>query len=156
MEEKIVDKRQSRRDKHYQEAQALYTAGWELKTIANSVPVSLGTLEKWRSSDHWEKKKELVAEHPKLIGEALKGLVTQKVKNLLAGEVELNISNIEELYKIINLIEKTEEQIWDKRAVIIEVMSSFGKFARRQVGERGELQFLGKLMEKFFVEMVGG
>ena len=96
-----------------------------------------------------------MAEHPKLIGEALKGLVKQKVKTLLGNKDELNSSNIEELNKLISLIERLEEQSWDERAAVVEVMSLFGDFARRQVGEKEELQLLAKLMEKFFEEMEG-
>jgi hypothetical protein len=152
MNKKIV-KRKSKRDLHYDEAQSLFIAGWELEKISETLPVSLSTLKKWQSFGHWEKKKGLVAEHPKLIGAALKGLVKQKVKKLLGNHEDLNICNIDELNKIINLIERLEEQAWDEKAAIVEVMSLFGNFARRQVEEQEELQLLVKLMKEFFEEI---
>jgi hypothetical protein len=152
---KIIVKRKSKREIYYDEAQSLFTAGWELEKIAETLPVSQSTLKKWQSFGHWEKKKELVAEHPKLIGEALKGIVKQKVKKLLENQEELNISNIEEINKIINLIDRLEEQTWDERAAVVEVMSLFGNFARRQVEEKEELHLLVTLMKKFFEEMEG-
>jgi hypothetical protein len=154
MKQQIV-KKKSKRDLLYDEAQSLYTSGSDLKKIEKALQVSLRTLKKWQSLGHWEMKKELVTEHPKLIGEALKGLVKQKVKTLLGNQQELNICKIEELNKILNLIERLEEQSWDERAVVVEVMSLFGNFARRQLGEKEELQPLIKLMEKFFQEMEG-
>ena len=51
-----------------------------------------------------------MAEHPKLIGEALKGLVKQKIKTLLDNTEKINLSDIEELTKFIILIERLEEQ----------------------------------------------
>jgi hypothetical protein len=152
---KNIVKRKSKRDLFYDEAQFLFTVGWELEKIAETLPVSLVTLKKWQSFGHWEKKKELVAEHPKLISEALKGLVKQKVTKLLGNKEELTICNIEELNKTISLIDRLEEQAWDERAVVVEVMSLFGNFARRQVEEKEELQLLVTLMEKFFEEMEG-
>lgn len=152
---KNIVKRKSKHDLFYDQAQSLFTVGWELEKIAETLQVSLGTLKKWQSFGHWEKKKELVAEHPKLIGEALKGLVKQKVTKLLGNKEELTICNIEELNKTISLIDRLEEQAWDERAAVVEVMSLFGNFARRQVEEKEELQLLVTLMKKFFEEMEG-
>jgi hypothetical protein len=53
------------------------------------------------------------------------------------------------------LIDRLEEQAWDERAAVVEVMSLFGNFARRQVEEKEELQYLVTLMKKFFEEMEG-
>jgi hypothetical protein len=155
MKKTIVKKKKSKRDLYYEEAKSLFITGWELEKINETMPVSLSTLKSWQSVGHWERKKELIAEHPKLIGEALKGLVKQKVKTLIGDKEGLNLNNIDELNKIINLIERLEEQSWDERAAVVEVMSLFGDFARRQVGEKQELQVLVKLMEKFFEEMEG-
>jgi hypothetical protein len=147
-------KKKSKRELLCNEAQSLFTAGWELEKISETLSVSVSILKKWQSVGHWEKKKELVTEHPKLIGEALKGLVKQKVKDLLGNPDQLNVCNIDELHKIINLIERLQEQAWDERAAVVEVMSLFGNFARRQVEEE-ELRLLVRLMEKFFEEMEG-
>jgi hypothetical protein len=155
MKKNITKKKKSQHELHYQEAHALFIQGWNLEKIKEKLSVPVPTLEEWQRAGQWERKKELVAEHPKLISEALKGLVKQKFQNLLANEKELNISNIEELNKIMGLIERLEEQSWDERAVIVEVMSLFGNFARRQVEEKEELKLLTKLMEKFFEEMEG-
>ena len=148
-------KKKSKQDLFYEEARSLYITGWKLEKIAKALEVPLKTIKNWQSFGQWEMKKELVAEHPKLIGEALKGLVKQKVKTLLDNKNELNSGNIDELTKLISLIERLEEQSWDERAAVVEVMSLFGDFARRQVGEKEDLQLLAKLMEKFFEEMEG-
>jgi hypothetical protein len=155
MKKNITKKKKSQQELHYEEAHSLFIKGLDLEKIKEKLSVPVPTLEEWQKSGQWERKKELVAEHPKLIGEALRGLVKHKFKTLLANENEVNISNIEELNKIIGLIERLEEQSWDERAVIVEVMSLFGNFARRQVEEKEELKLLTKLMEKFFEEMEG-
>ena len=153
MKKKISYQRKNEKDRYYDEAHSLFITGTELEKIIETVPVSLSTLKKWQSVGVWERKKELVTEHPKFIGEALKGLVKQKVKKLLSSKDEINLSNIEELNKILSLIERLEEHSWDERAAVVEVMSLFGNFARRQVGEKEDLKNLAKLMEKFFQEM---
>ena len=139
----------------YEEAHSLFITGIELEQIAENLQVPLSTLKEWQEVGLWERKKELVTEHPKLISEALKGLVKQRVKTILGSKEQINLSNIEEITKIVNLIERLEEQSWDERAAVVEVMSLFGKFARQQVGEKEELRILVKLMEKFFEEMEG-
>jgi hypothetical protein len=146
--------RKNKKDLYYVEAQSLYISGMELEQIKDSMPVSLRTLKSWQSHGHWERRKELVSEHPKFLGEALKGLVRQKVKELL-GEKGLNPSSLDELNKIIILIERLEEQSWDERAAVVEVMGLFGDFVRRHVREREELRRLAKLVENFFEEMEG-
>jgi len=153
MTKKINYQRKIEEDRYYDEARSLFITGTELEKIVETVPVSLSTLKRWQAIGVWERKKEFVAEHPKLIGEALKGLVKQKVKKLLSNTDGINISNIEELNKMISLIERLEEHSWDERAAVVEVMSLFGNFARRQMGEKKELINLAKLMEKFFQEM---
>lgn len=153
MKKKLNYQKKSEKDQYYDEAHSLFITGTELEDIIETIPVSLSTLKKWQSVGAWERKKELVTEHPKFIGEALKGLVKQKVKKLLESKDGINISNIEELNKILSLIERLEEYSWDERAAIVEVMSLFGNFARRQVGEKEELINLAKLMEKFFKEI---
>jgi len=156
MENNIESKRNNKKDKYYQEAQSLFIIGTDLEKIKELVPVSIRTLENWQSVGVWEKKRELMTEHPKLISEVLKGLVKKKVKNLFQNEEAVNASNIEEINKILNLIERLEEQSWDQRAAVIEAMSLFGNFARRQMREKKDLELLAKLMEKFFAEMEGG
>lgn len=153
--QKTPAKRKTKKDLFYNEAQSLYTAGWKLEKISETLSVSLPTLRKWQAFGHWDRKRELVTEHPKLMGEALRGLVKQKVKNLLSNQEEINICNIEELSKIIGLIERLEEQAWDERAAVVEVMSLFGNFVRRQVEEQQEMKLLVTLMKKFFEEMEG-
>lgn len=155
MGKNITKKRKVQQDKDYDEAQSLFITGLDLEKISGKLSVPPETLKNWQSMGQWEKKKEFVAEHPKLMVAALKGLVKQKLESLLAGKDEININSIDELNKIIALIERLDEQSWDERAAIIEVMSLFGNFVRRQVGEKQELHFLTKLMEKFFVEMEG-
>lgn len=149
----VVKKRKSKRDLFYEEAQSLFIAGMKLVEIAKILPVARRTLSSWKTLGHWQRKKELVTEHPKMMGEALKGLVKRKVKGLLNNMNELNVATVEELNKIINLIDRLQENCWDERAAIVEVMSQFGNFVRRQVGEKRDLQLLARLMEKFFEEM---
>ena len=151
----IKKKRKSKRDLYYEEAHSLFIIGWDLQKIEETIPVSQRTLKKWQSVGQWARKKELVMEHPKLMGEALKSLVQQKVKALLNSPDEININKIDELNKIIGLLERIEEHCWDEKAAVVEVMGIFGNFVRRQVGEHEELQFLVTLMEKFFEEIEG-
>jgi hypothetical protein len=153
MTKKINFQRTNEEDRYYDEARFLFITGTDLDKIVETIPVSLSTLKRWQAIGVWERKKEIVAEHPKFIGEVLKGLVKQKFKKLLSNTNEINISNIEELNKVIGLIERLEEHSWDERAAVVEVMSLFGNFARRQMGEKEELINLAKLMEKFFQEM---
>lgn len=148
-------KKQTKRDLYYEEAQSLFLTGMGLEEIAKLIPVAVRTLKSWQQFGQWERKKSLVAAHPKLISDALKGLVKQKVKMLLANKEELNVTRIDELHKLIRLIERMEEQSWDERAAIVEVMGLFGNFARRQVGQKEELRMLAELMEKFFQEVEG-
>jgi hypothetical protein len=156
MKNKIDDKGDNTKDRYYQEAQSLFIIGTDLEKIKEIVPVSISTLENWQSVGVWERKKELMTEHPKLIGEVLKGLVKKKVKKLFSNEEEINFTSIDEINKILGLIERFEEQSWDQRAAIVEAMSLFGNFARRQMGKKKDLELLAKLMEKFFEEMEGG
>ncbi len=155
MDKKGAKKRKSKRDLFYEEAQSNYITGMELAEIEKILPVTRRTLSTWKTLGHWQRKRELVTEHPRLISEALRGLVKQKVKVLLSNLDEINLSKIEELNKIISLIDKLQERSWDERAAIVEVMSQFGEFARRQVGEKKELKLLAQLMEKFFQEREG-
>ena len=153
MDKKKSRKSKSKRDLYYEEAQSNFITGMALDEIEKIVPVSIATLKDWKTLGHWDRKKELVAEHPRLISEALRGLVKKKVKDLLTKNDDISLKKIEELNKIISLIDKMQEQSWDERAAIVEVMSQFGDFARRQVGEKKELKMLAQLMEGFFAEM---
>lgn len=155
MKKNITNKRKDWRDRHYEEAHSLFITGWDLEKIRKKLSVPLETLKEWQLMGQWERKKELVAEHPKLIGEALKGLVKQKLQALMNNQDGININNIDELNKILGLIERLAEQSWDERAAVVEVMGLFGNFARRQLCEKEELELLTKLMEKFFEEMEG-
>lgn len=155
MENNKPKKRENKRDLYYEEAQSLFITGMKLVDISRIMPVKARTLSSWKKLGHWQRKMELVTEHPKLIGEALKGLVKKKVTKLLKDPEGINLSSVDELNKIISLIDRLKEQCWDERAAIVEVMSKFGEFARRQVGEKKELQVLARLMEKFFQETEG-
>jgi hypothetical protein len=152
---KLMIKKREGKEGYYEQAHSLFISGIELAQIAKDLQVPLNTLQEWQTVGLWERKKELVTGHPKLMGEALKGLVKQKVQKILDSGDQININNIEELTKIINLVDRLEEHSWDERAAVVEVMSLFGKFARQQVEEKEELQILVKLMEKFFEEMEG-
>lgn len=150
-----INKRKTTKESFYEEARSLFVSGRELDEIAKILSVSLNLLKEWQLSGQWERKKKLIAEHPKLISEVLKGLVKQRVEMILDDKEKINLSNIEELTKIINLIERLEEYSWDERAAVVEVMSLFGEFVRQHVRNKEELQLLTKLMEKFFAEMEG-
>lgn len=154
MKKDIREVNQSKLTTCCETAQSLFVAGLELPEIAKKLKVGLETLEEWQRENNWEKRKELVAEHPQLLSEALRGLVKEKVNDLLAKK-ELNPSNVDELNKLLGLIERLAEQSWDERAAVVTVMGLFGSFVRRQVGEKKELQRLTKLMGEFFEEMEG-
>ena len=80
---KTMGKKRKNKKYLYGEAQSLFITGSELEQIAETLSVCLNTLKEWQSDGLWERKKELVTEHPKFMGEALKGLVKQKVKTIL-------------------------------------------------------------------------
>lgn len=144
----------SKRDLYYSEAQSLYLSGMELGEIGEIMPVSLRTLRQWCQEGLWEEKKGLAAEHPKLLTEVLKGLLRRKVQDLI-DRGNLDMGAVEELHRLINIIERLQGECWDKRAAVVEVMGLFGEFIRRRVRDKEELRRWAALLEEFFQEISG-
>ncbi len=144
----------TKRDLYYEEAQSLYLSGVDLPEIGRMLPVSLRTLRQWRQQGLWEQKRGLTAEHPRILSEVLKGLLRQKVQDLLARG-DLQAGAVEELHRLTAIIERLRERAWDERAAVVEVMGLFGDFVRRRVRDKEELRRWALLVEEFFQEVSG-
>ncbi|MCX5891946.1 MAG: hypothetical protein NTW80_03075, partial [Deltaproteobacteria bacterium] len=118
------------------------------KEIAALLPVTLQTLKRWHSEGQWEEKRRLVPVSPRWLGEALKGILREKTGNLLA-KGDLKPPELDELSKIITLIDRLCSQGLDIRAAALEVMDRFGEFLRSLVDQE-ELQRISHRVEEFF------
>lgn len=141
-----------KRDRYFEEAQSLYLSGLGLAEIGELLPVAVRTLRRWRQEGLWEQKKGLLTEHPRLMSEALKGLLRRKLQDLLARG-DLETAAVEELHRLTAIIGRLEEQAWDERAAVVEVMGLFGDFVRRRVRDKEELRRWAALVEEFFQEI---
>ncbi|MCX5892141.1 MAG: hypothetical protein NTW80_04065, partial [Deltaproteobacteria bacterium] len=144
-------KRPGKRELYFETAQSLFLAGKELKEIAALLPVTLQTLKHWHSEGQWEEKRLQVPVSPRWLGEALKGILREKTGNLLA-KGELKPQELEELSKIITLIDRLCSQGLDIRAAALEVMDRFGEFLRSWVDQE-ELQRIFHRVEEFFRQL---
>lgn len=144
-------KRKGKRDLYYEDAQSLFLAGKELGGIATLLPVALQTLKRWHTEGQWEEKRRQVPVSPRWLGEALKGILREKTGNLLV-KGELKPQELDELTKIITLIDRLCSQGLDIRAAALEVMDRFGEFLRSWVDQE-ELQRISQRVEEFFREL---
>lgn len=144
----------TKRDLYFKEAESLYLSGLDLQEISGILPVAYQTLRQWCREGLWEEKKGLAAEHPRLLAELLKGLLRRKVQDLLQRG-DLEVGAVEELHRLSNIIERLQEQGWDSRAAVVEVMGRFSDFLRRRVQDKEELRRWAGLLEEFFQEAEG-
>jgi hypothetical protein len=63
---------------------------------------------------------------------------------------DLKPQELEELTKIITLMDRLCSQGWNIRAAALEVMDRFGDFLRRWVGDPEELKRISLRMQEFF------
>lgn len=141
--------RQGKRDLYFEEAQSLFLAGKSLEEIQEMFPVTLQTLKRWHAAGQWEEKRRQVPVSPRWLGEALKGILREKTGRLLA-KGDLKPQELEELTKIITLIDRLCSQGWDIRAAALEVMDRFSDFLRNWVTDQEELKRISAGMQEFF------
>lgn len=144
--------RQGKRDVRFDEAQSLFLAGKELEEIQELLPVSLQTLRRWHEEGKWETKRRQVPVSPRWLGEALKGILREKTGKLLA-KGDLKPQELEEITKIITLIDRLCSQGWDIRAAALEVMDRFTEFLRGWVEDQDELKRFSQRVEEFFRQL---
>jgi hypothetical protein len=142
-------RRQGKRELYYGEAQSLFLAGKNLEEIAQWFPVSLLTLKRWHAEGKWEEKRRQVPVSPRWLGEALKGILREKAGKVMA-KGDLKPQEVEELAKIITLIDRLSSQGWDFRVAAVEVMDRFSDFLRGRVADQRELKRFSARMQEFF------
>lgn len=145
-------KRAGKKELYFEEAQSLYLAGKSLAEIAAVLPVALRTLKTWQRQGYWEGKRQAALSSPRILGEALKGVLRQKIERLLA-KGDLKTVEVEELAKLITVIDRLGKQGWDLKAAAVEVMGQFGDFLRRQVTDPDELRRFSRRLQGFFQEL---
>lgn len=141
--------RQGKRELYFEEAQSLFLAGKSLEDIQELLSVALVTLKRWHQEGQWEEKRRQVLVSPRWLGEALKGILREKAGRLLA-KGDLEPQELEELTKIITLIDRLCSQGWDIRAAALEVMDRFSDFLLRWVTDQEELKRITTRMQEFF------
>jgi transposase len=144
--------RKRKRGPHFEEAQSLFLAGKSLEEIQEILPVALQTLKRWQREGQWEEKRRQVPISPRWLGEALKGILREKAGKLLA-KGDLKPQELEELTKIITLIDRLCSQGWDIRAAALEVMDRFSEFLRGWVTDQEELKRISHRMQEFFRQL---
>jgi hypothetical protein len=141
--------RQGKRDLYYAEAQSLYLAGRELRELQEIYPVSRQTLHRWHQEGRWEEKRRQALFSPRWLGKALKGILREKTSRLLA-KGDLTPPELDELTKLITLIERLSCHSWDIRSAALEVMERFSEFLRGWVKDREEIKRFSSWMQEFF------
>jgi hypothetical protein len=144
--------RQGKREIYFEEAQSLFLAGKGLEEIRELLPVALQTLRRWQRDGQWEEKRRQVPVSPRWLGEALKGILREKTGNLLR-KGDLKPQELDELTKIITLIDRLCSQGWDIRAASLEVMDRFSEFLRHWVTDQEELKRIFYRVQEFFRQL---
>jgi hypothetical protein len=137
------------RELYFEEAQSLYLAGKSLEEIREFFPVPLNTLKRWQVENQWDEKLRQVLVSPRWLGEALKGILREKTGKLLA-KGDLKPQELEELTKIITLMDRLCSQGWDIRAAALEVMERFSEFLRGWIKDGEELKRATGWIQEFF------
>ena len=133
----------------FEEVQSLYLAGKKLEEIQEIFPVTLQTLKRWHKDGRWEEKKRHALVSPRWLGEALRGVLREKTGKLLA-KGDLKPQELDELTKIVTLIDRLTNSGWDLRAAALEVMDRFSEFIRGWVKEPEEIKRFTQWMQEFF------
>jgi hypothetical protein len=144
--------RQGKRDLYGEDAQSLYLAGKELAEIQQMLPVALVTLKRWHQEERWEEKRRQVPVSPRWLGEALKGILREKAGRLIV-KGDLKAPELDELSKIVTLLDRLCSQGWDMRAAALEVMDRFIEFLRRWVKDPEELKRISYRVQEFFRQL---
>jgi hypothetical protein len=144
--------KQRKRDLYAEDAQSLYLAGKELAEIQHLLPVALVTLKRWQQEERWEEKRRQVPVSPRWLGEALKGILREKAGRLII-KGDLKAPELDELTKIVTLLDRLCSQGWDMRAAALEVMDRFIEFLRRWVKDPEELKQISYRVQEFFWQL---
>jgi len=139
----------NKREFYFEEVQSLYLAGKELEEIQDMYPVTLQTLKRWQKESHWEEKRRHVLVSPRWLGEALRGVLREKTGRVLA-KGDLKPQELDELTKIVTLIDRLTNSGWDIRAAALEVMDRFSEFVRSWVKEPEDVKRFSQWMHEFF------
>ena len=144
--------KQGKRELYGEDAQSLYLAGKELAEIQELLPVALVTLKRWHQEERWEEKRRQVPVSPRWLGEALKGILREKAGRLII-KGDLKAPELDELSKIVTLLDRLCSQGWDMRAAALEVMDRFIEFLRRWVKDPEELKRISYRVQEFFRQL---
>jgi hypothetical protein len=152
MTEKTKNTKKGKRDLYWEDAQSLFLAGKELEEIKDLVPVALLTLKRWHQEGQWEEKRRQVPVSPRWLGEALKGVLREKAGKIIV-KGDLKTQELDELTKIVTLIDRLCSQGWDIRAAALEVMDRFSDFLRTWVTDQEELKRISFRVQEFFRQL---
>jgi hypothetical protein len=130
--------KKSKRELYGEDAQSLFLAGKNLEEIQDLLPVSLVTLKRWHQEGQWE--------------EALKGILREKAGRLIV-KGDLKARELDELTKIVTLLDRLCSQGWDMRAAALEVMDRFSDFLRGWVKDQEELKRISHRVQEFFRQL---
>ena len=144
--------KKGKRDLYGEDAQSLYLAGKELAEIQQLLPVALVTLKRWHQEERWEEKRRQVPVSPRWLGAALRGILREKAGRLII-KGDLKAPELDELSKIVTLLDRLCSQGWDMRAAALEVMDRFSDFLRGWVTDQEELKRISFRVQEFFRQL---
>ena len=144
--------KKGKRELYGEDAQSLYLAGKELEEIQELLPVALVTLKRWHQEERWEEKRRQVPVSPRWLGEALKGVLREKAGRLIV-KGDLKTQELDEITKLVTLLDRLCSQGWDMRAAALEVMDRFIEFLRGWVKDQEELKQISYRVQEFFRQL---
>lgn len=136
-------------DFYFEEVQSVYLAGKSLEEIQELFPVTLPTLKRWHKEGRWEEKKRQALVSPRWLGEALRGVLREKTGKILASG-DMKPQELDEITKIVTLIDRLGNGSWNIRAAALEVMDRFSEFIRGSVKEPEDIKRFSLWMHEFF------
>jgi len=144
--------RRGKRELYWEDGQSLFLAGKVLEEIQELLPVALSTLKKWHQEGQWEEKRRQVPVSPRWLGEALKGVLREKAGRLIV-KGDLKTTELDEITKLVTLLDRLCSQGWDMRAAALEVMDRFIEFLRGWVKDQEELKRISFRVQEFFRQL---
>ena len=144
--------KKGKRDLYWEDAQSLFLAGKDLEEIQGLLPVALLTLKRWHQEGQWEEKRRQVPVSPRWLGEALRGILREKAGRLIV-KGDLKTQELDEISKIVTLLDRLCSQGWDLRAAALEVMDRFVEFLRDWVKDQEELKRISHRVQEFFRQL---
>ncbi len=144
--------RRGKRELYWEDAQSLFLAGKGLEEIRQLLPVALSTLKQWHQEGQWEEKRRQVPVSPRWLGEALKGVLREKAGRLIV-KGDLKTTELDEITKLVTLLDRLCSQGWDMRAAALEVMDRFIEFLRGWVKDQEELKRISFRVQEFFRQL---